>query len=275
MDERYYTSLQSRFRQLNQVEDFCQRYFQSAPLTIGMHIRAGNNETGHFEKKNRRIDNTTEWLSNVARHIQSLLQYRHPNTTHHDKSPVLYIATDTPSFFQRIESMFSNESLLVLQYPNVRQRKEGEGVVFGAQDSIKPQNEECLDAWESTFADMFILSNVDILVAPRTSSFSQGLPMSLVFAKRLLNEKALGQSITSLPPAFCEMDRPALAMNCYNTYMDWCCNGTTDQRDTVLFPNKRFYTSDKNWVQINSRDGNCDVTAGLIPDTCLPLRWKY
>lgn len=247
-DVRLYRTMRDRFRARDRIEAFRQSHFANASLVIGMHIRAGNGEQDHFVEANRTIYNEDEWKRHVAEHVQSLATKwrRDAKDKERDISytlrPVtLFIATDTPSMIQHFQRELQNDTIQVVEWIQER-REDGGGVMFGAQ-KLHQKGDKCLPGWEATLADMILLSYADILVAPRSSSFTQTLPMSLAYADRQERLKSLESgSGSDFPPAFCEMNGEATEMQCFDTFVDWCCKGSTDfvGREHLEIPDRNF-----------------------------------
>jgi hypothetical protein len=250
-DVKLYRTMRDRFRSRDRIEEFRQEHFDNASLVIGMHIRAGNGEKDHFVAAKRQIQNEDEWILHVARHIRELANVwrhrRYIKTKQVDPSypeipPVtLFLATDTPYMIQRFQVALQNDAIQVVVWSQER-REDGGGVLFGAQN-FHQKGEKCIPGWEATLADMILLSYADIVVAPRSSSFTQTLPMSLAYAdrqERIDNQRSGGQA--ELPPAFCEMNNAGSEMQCYSTYNDWCCKGSIEfvGRDHIEIPDRNF-----------------------------------
>lgn len=298
-DAEFYASLRDRYRFRDQVNRFREQHFDGADLRIGLHIRAGNNETGDFTIKGRGIERIDQWVQHVAGHILSLVRTwagkdtRQPSANVSASRVVVYLATDTPSMLSTFRSLLMTNvstaasgsdiphSIQVVEFPQ-RRLKEGGGVVFGASETGEMDGaNECLQSWRSIFADLMLLSHVDILVAPRSSSFTQTLPMSLVFAQRLEQLQLLEQqqqkvssgynsSRIQLPPAFCDMNRNASIMSCYDTFLQWCCESTSYETGTHFpVPGKKL-----KWDVVPRRE-TClpSPEARGRPGYCLPFRW--
>ena len=262
----------------------------------------GNNETGDFTDKGRGIENVTDWLHNVAGHVRHLIYHEQnphrrlrsfswrgdhegliPQSRSVSDKPVLFIATDTPSMVSSFQAMFLNESLRIVYSPYLRlgAHAEGNGVLFGAQGAPRPTGQVCLQGWEATMTEMMILSHVDTLVAPRYSSFTQSVPLSLVFAKRNLTQASRlpadqrqgnASFHSPIPPGFCEMDQRANNMACFDTFMEWCCGGDVWQC-VVKVP---YFGADvreevKGYIEPRAA---CPETPSLRIPRCLPFRWN-
>ena len=208
-DFKFYSGLRSRFRAKPRVDAFRESLFFNHTV-IGMHIRAGNNETGDFLKKNRAITNHFQWAENMAEQLETL-------TSNWIEPPILFIATDTVSMVSTFRSLLKGK-MEVLELQQTRP-ENGEGVFFGQKSSIANEGRICLDGWEDAFTDAMILSYADVLIAARPSSFTQSLPMTMVLStpkeKRKVRE------------SFCEVNPSATAMQCYEDLIEWCCQGNT------------------------------------------------
>lgn len=203
-DVLFYGDLRHRFQNSNAVNEFRQNHFHGRRV-IGIHVRAGNGESGDFAERNRNIADITTWLRSLA----NLLRKHHLSSKLDKRSPIIFLATDTESLEGKLRSILPDIEIVTWS----QQRPgEGSGVLFGEQGSIKVMGETCLDNWKDTFTDMMLLSYSDVLIATRPSSFTQGLPMSLTLAQ--------GRH-------FCEVNLNATAMQCYNSFRDWCCNGNS------------------------------------------------
>lgn len=214
LDVLFYSQQRERFRGKEKVNEFVKERLSSASTSIGLHIRAGNGELGHFVETGRQIVNETEWLENLLRSILAEDKWKRPRT--------IFVATDTaymiPMMQKSIAGMKHHSDVTIVELPQNRPSK-GEGVRFGAMGNVLTEGKECLQQWESVFADMMILSLVDVLVAPRSSSFTKSLPMSLLFARPLYQRR--------VQAPFCELNHAASEMRCFENITQWCCNGTT------------------------------------------------
>jgi hypothetical protein len=85
---------------------------------------------------------------------------------------------------------------------------ENEGVTFKA---LQGAGQKCLEGWQAMMSDMLLLSHADVLIAARHSSFTQSLPMSLVFDRK--------QAIKG--PHFCEVSDTGTSMTCLQDLPTW------------------------------------------------------
>jgi hypothetical protein len=260
-DVRFYRSMRERFRLRDQVDAFRRDHFFNATVVVGMHIRAGNGETGHFTSRNRVIGNEDEWAQRVVGRVL--------NANWGDESTALFVATDTPSMIDRLRTLLKGR-MKVITYDQ-ETLKPGTGVMFGERGKVVNTGATCLQGWEDSVMDMLLLSYADVVVAARPSSFVQSMPMSLVLATPEESRKV------SHP--YCEFNPSGEAMQCYKDYRDWCCTGKTSyslegmqRHDYIRMPPDKI---DKKKLKLNRRDRE-----GCIPrpegwkQMCLPYDWK-
>lgn len=207
-DVRFYQGLRSRFHLKHVVDSFRREHFTTNATVIGMHIRAGNGEKGHFTSRNRAIANETEWTRNV---VDQLLQ------AGWGPSPILFVATDTPSMVVSLRKLLDGAMKVITH--NQKARQPGTGVMFGERGKVVNTGKSCLGGWENSVIDMILLSHADVVVAARPSSFVQSLPMSLALSTPKESRKT--------SHSYCEFNPSGTAMQCYEDYKEWCCVGTT------------------------------------------------
>jgi len=207
-DLEYFQSLAERFRMKRKVDDFVKQHRFHEHTVLGMHIRAGNNETGNFAKKNRGIREPEKWVNNVVSQLLNLTQRQLP------KPPLLYVATDTPKMVSMLNKSLKN-IMPVIEY-HQRRPPEGTGVLFGT--AAKNSGSDCLTGWEDATMDVMLLGRSDIAIAARPSSFIQTLPLTFALSR--------GENVTT--PSYCEFDYNATSMRCFQSFHDWCCHGTSD-----------------------------------------------
>ena len=259
-DAKFYKGLRQRFRYKQEIDAFVEKAFSNHTV-IGIHVRAGNGETGDFEKKGRVINDTDAWVDRVATKIQNMTQGW-------EKSPLLYIATDTPSMIDKFRASLAGV-MSVMDYPQER-KEAGGGVMFGESGTYLPsQKTKCLRGWDDMLRDMIVLSHADVLVAARPSSFTQTFPMSIVFDTP--------KESRSAPFPFCEFNLAGTDMRCFEEYLDWCCKGIgsfvfegLNQRyDYVKVPHD--YNGK---IEPRRRTPNCDSTSTETKKReCLPYSW--
>jgi hypothetical protein len=220
-DVQFYASLRRRFRFRSAVDEFRTQHFghlhnassTGGPPVLGLHIRAGNGEQGDFAARGRAIANLDSWLESVA----TLLQ-RRPEWN----SSTIFVATDTPRVVPTLQALLrASTNMNVVSLEQTRP-EEGKGVLFGEQSRVdKSGGQRCLKGWMDVMSDMILLSHTDFVIAARPSSFTQSMPLSLVF------ENSSSSRAHAIDKEFCEVDRSATEVRCYRSVMDWCCNGTT------------------------------------------------
>jgi hypothetical protein len=87
------------------------------------------------------------------------------------------------------------------------------------------------DGWHSAVQDQLILSHADIVMAAKTSSFTQSLPLSLVTGRVQYPDSPHNQPRRRvfIKKPFCEGVPPNMV--CFESVGDWCCN-TRDKKPT-------------------------------------------
>jgi hypothetical protein len=209
-DKELYQLLESRYMFRSAVLEFMQQHDFDNHFVIGLHLRAGNGEQAHFVESGRGIANETEFVTNLADSIGHFIQSirkTHPERLE-SKPPLIFLATDTAylvnSFTNRMTKEFGVNTIL---FPQLRLKKN-QGVTFSA---LQGSGETCLQGWQAMFNDMFLLSHANVLIAAQKSTFTQSLPMSLVFDRF---RKEAG-------PHFCEVSMNATHMTCYQDLATW------------------------------------------------------
>ena len=211
-DFDFYTSLRDRFRERSKIDGFVEKHF-AGKTVLGIHIRAGNGETGHFQRHHRGIHGSPrDWVSNVTSGIRDLVSPTSP-------PPVLYVASDTHQYIEFFRSALHGV-MPVVDWKQERP-KDGDGVFFG---EYKPANaavvstdaSKCLQRWKDALYDMLLLSHADVLIAGQSSSFTQSLPLSIVFGRK---------DKRKVDTAFCEVIRGSVGkLRCYESYIKWACD---------------------------------------------------
>lgn len=296
-DLEFYSSLRTRFRGKSQVDSFVRENFSKATV-IGIHIRAGNGEGGDFDRKGRSINNPHVWVG----HVVNLVLQEGFNKSG-SNGLLVYIATDTPSMIELFRHELSPHNVKVLDLPQTRM-EEGSGVMFGEAARVHNKGDEsddyssCLKGWTDTLSDMFLLSHADVVVAATPSSFSQTAPMSLAFGKE---SQAVETPYCEVIPKFephesngiIEWEEVAPTLQCYKSYIDWCCNYSTwikfkkqgrqnrtkiISKEFVRFPITSDGSETKEYPGLRSRNLDCrrpgrGRAAGGLKDKCLPHAW--
>lgn len=198
---KLYQELMDRYIYREKIQNFVQEHF-AGKLAIGMHVRAGNNETGDFTRKNRQIPDMNAFVKLNADRVRSMMI---PN-----KPAVLFIATDTHSYI----AAFRNELVDTMPVVELEQPRaqDGAGVFFGEHGAPKPKGDECLAGWNAALQDMMLLASADIVFAPAYSSFTRTMPRVLALTR--LNRIA--------DDAFCEVwKRGDRGMVCYQSLQNF------------------------------------------------------
>jgi hypothetical protein len=127
------------------------------------------------------------------------------------KTPLLFLATDTSYLIPTISNATRSFGMDTVVLPQIRV-EDNAGVTFSA---LKGQDEKCLLGWRAMMSDMILLSSADILLAARHSSFTQSLPLSLLF------EQKKHLSPIDQKDSFCEMSSNATRMTCFDDMRTW------------------------------------------------------
>lgn len=212
LDLELYQSLYKRFQFKPFVDNFMAQNHFSNHTVLGMHIRAGNGETGDFQRKRRGIGNVDEWVQTIAKHLTGFLESQSIT------NPLLYIATDTPNMISKFE--IALPTITILDLPQDRAES---GVLFGEWGAIVHNGSQCLDGWVQAVTDMILLSSADIVIAARPSSFVLSMPQALAFGRTKEKDKK------SRHPPFCELPPDGSWFRCYDTYREWCCTTSTKE----------------------------------------------
>lgn len=260
LDVEYYTSLRNRFRFRKRVDAFRDDMKFANHTVFGMHIRAGNNETGDFNKKNRTITNLDDWIERITGHVRKLAE------TINAPPYLLYLATDTASLISKFR-LILHDTMRVIELPQTRP-KEGTGVLFGSVGDVQTTGRDtCLAGWTDAMMDLILLSYTDVVIAARPSSFVQGMPMIL----------SLGAYTQEKRKQYCEVSFNASAIQCFSNLMQWCCDGVgsfvygnMNQRyDYIRVPHS---VHEQEWVFLN-RTGQWCQPGPRIKSQCLPYDW--
>lgn len=266
-DVEFYSELRERFRAKGRVQTFLSQQLAIEQHTvIGMHVRAGNGESGDFERKKRGITDP-QWAASMAKQLIQLSQGW-------TKPPLVFLATDTAT----IEITFRELLQSHMKVVTWKQERpiQGQGVLFGENYhnsfNVSNGNSDCLNGWEDAFSDMIVLSHTDVVVAARPSSFTQSLPMTLVLSTPKESRK--------VRRPYCEVNPSATEVQCFEDLNDWCCNGTTSfslegiQRyEYRKMPNADYLKSKELESKIRARprfERECIPTPRYAQRQCLP-----
>lgn len=195
-DVDFYHRLVDNYQFKDELREFqLEHKWNERPLVIGLHLRAGNGEDAHFVESGRAssvdIDESTMisrllHLTNLAINHETKRR-GNGKIENDDLRPLLFIATDTAHLLPMIEKMVESSNhdqnmpraqpLEILTWPQDRLPKNA-GVTF---DALQGKGERCLQGWRSAMSDSLLLSQVDVLIAAKRSTFTQSLPLTLGF----------------------------------------------------------------------------------------------
>lgn len=201
-DQKFFGYLRDHFSYMKNVLDFQKQHGWDTHHVVGVHIRAGNGESGHFAEAQR---NTITDRSVISQALQTFVQ------DYIGEKPLLvFVATDTIEWVDILHEALTNTPVVSL--PQVRV-EQGNGVSFS---SWKNDTERCLAGWVASASDMFLLAASNTLIATTRSTFTQILPLPLVLSS---NGK------------FCEL-RADGRIACFRKLQEWLFNETTATHHT-------------------------------------------
>jgi hypothetical protein len=234
-DRRLFRLLQDRFMAHHpQLREFQQQHDWLNHHVIGVHIRAGNGEAGHFAEAQRGTqvlhhhttnNNNNTTMMDIPRvlvqFIQDMMrQHQHKEQTSNNdpvKPILVFVATDTVAWIDILQHALSSSSssfsnIPVISFPQSRV-EPGQGVGFSAW---KDDSDHCVDGWITAAMDMFLLAATNTLIATTRSTFTQILPLRLVLSSSPsgtggtfceVHNNLNGSTTTSLVACFRSMDQ--------------------------------------------------------------------
>ena len=250
-DVDFYRRLVNNYRFRSELHEFkYQHKWNERSLVVGLHLRAGNGEDGHFKESGRAASMKLNESVLVSRLVQLInliiiretnrLQKQHGQSNQNNTlPPLLFIATDTAHFLPLIEKAITNEEISlrpeIITYPQYRLPRNA-GVGF---DVLKGKGDSCLDGWKSAVNDALLLSEVDILIAAKYSTFTQSLPLALGFDRNRNDKNSSNRDddhgheskenitrINNRQFSFCEVSEPdATSVTCVTDVRTWLFRG--------------------------------------------------
>eukprot|EP00588_Corethron_pennatum_P033240 CAMPEP_0194342846 /NCGR_PEP_ID=MMETSP0171-20130528/94178_1 /TAXON_ID=218684 /ORGANISM="Corethron pennatum, Strain L29A3" /LENGTH=439 /DNA_ID=CAMNT_0039108763 /DNA_START=260 /DNA_END=1580 /DNA_ORIENTATION=- len=209
-DAEFYRLLWDRFVHKEEVTEFERRNRFEEHFVVGVHLRLGNGELTHFNESGRGVHNEIEFVANITdllHHFIGKVQADYPRRFDENKTPLIFLATDTPRLVPDIMKSTESFGVPTIVLPQIR-AKDNEGVTY---EALRGKGGDCLDGWRAMFSDAFLLARSDVVVAARVSTFTQSLPLSAVLEK----------SETALGPRFCEVSDTATSMTCMEDAAAW------------------------------------------------------
>ncbi len=219
-DIRFYQQLQSRFVFRKHLDQFMLDHGFHEHRVIGIHLRAGNGEEEHFTYAGRHIANETIFISNLVELIKRFLIL--DDSQEKAKPPLIFLATDTPYLVPTMANLTLHFGVSTVVFPQIRVA-DHQGVTFSA---FSGTGRKCLLGWQAMMADMILLSETDLLIAARHSSFTQSMPISLLFHRKE-NEDG---------PHFCEVSTNATTMSCFQDLSAWLYRDEPKKEWTYSLP---------------------------------------
>jgi len=244
----FYISLRNKYRRRDRVQAFMEENKFAEHTVFGIHIRAGNGETGDFTNKDRPIHFEPKIF--IMTVLKKIVETWPPDSL--SKPPMVFLATDDPKYRMLILGQLEE---LGLSWPVALLEQEfmASGVLLGAN------RDSDVEQWHSMFQDMVLLSHADVVLAIKYSSFTQSLPASIVMG-RPLEERTIKDS-------FCEFiditkergisvvtneTAPIFEVHCYDQVMRWCCwNPNRTQKKALKFTSWEYRTKLPNMTVYN------------------------
>jgi hypothetical protein len=238
-DIKFYQLLRDRYIYKDQMMDFMKKHKFEEHTVLGIHLRAGNGEQKHFKSSGRGISNEMEFVSNFTRlvhHFIETVQVSHPDRFQ-KKKPLIFLATDTVSLVPSIINATRAFGVSTILLPQIRV-DDNKGVTYKALKG--GAGTDCLEGWKAMFSDMFLLSHSDILIAPKSSAFTQSLPVPLVF----------DQTRNEAGPHFCEGSNTASSMTCFEDLATWLFRDDDSKMVTYSWDGSKDQIIHKTKVQL-------------------------
>jgi Nodulation protein Z (NodZ) len=150
-DYQFYNLLMRNFRKRQQVLDFMEQQEFANHTVIGMHVRAGNGESGDFVHKGRAISDLVKFVDRVSAQLVNL-------TKEFTTPPLVFLATDTGDVANMFREILSIHKIPLVTLPQIR-ATQGDGILFGAKKKRRRSRREKdiqrrLSSEESIHADL-------------------------------------------------------------------------------------------------------------------------
>jgi hypothetical protein len=316
IDVDFYRRLVNNYRFRSELHEFkFQHKWNERSLVVGLHLRAGNGEGAHFKESGRaasmKLNDESLLVSRLVQLINLIIiretnRLQNQNRQNNTLPPLLFIATDTAYFLPLIEKAITNEEISlrpeIITWPQYRLPRNA-GVGF---DALKGKGDSCLDGWKSAVNDALLLSEVDILIAAKRSTFTQSLPLTLGFDRNWNDKNSSNkdddhdhefkENITRINTrqfSFCEVSEPdATSVTCLTDARTWLFRGedntnghadsfqydgyrtTEDARIwTVVIPTNTTATENQKQQQQQHQEVAHKVTV-LLPDIAPPKEFE-
>lgn len=167
-DRKFFEYLRANFVFMGALLEFQKQHEWGSHHVVGVHIRAGNGETGHFAAAERNL------FMDRSAICQALQDYVR---NYSGKKPLLvFVATDTVDWIDFLRQALTNIPVVSLPQERV---EPGKGVSFS---NWKDDARRCSDGWVASASDMFLLAASNTLIATTRSTFTQILPLSIVLS---------------------------------------------------------------------------------------------
>mmetsp|Transcript_5029 Transcript_5029/g.7298 ORF Transcript_5029/g.7298 Transcript_5029/m.7298 type:complete len:471 (+) Transcript_5029:179-1591(+) len=216
----------------------------NAHTVFGLHIRAGNGESGDFEFKNRGMYDLDGWLKKV---VSLLCDYKDKHSHYFTKKPLMvYVGTDTGSVIPKLQEQSNKTCEIPFVSSDQTFVEEGGSVTWNHKYD---DTSKCLKGWEDMWLDMYLFTRCNSVMAGTYSSFTQSAPLSFMMhkAKQPLREHRVDAEEPFHPHYFCDVGADGNRMDCATTLIGWlnqtshmtwgALNGTKQRmRQEITFP---------------------------------------
>ena len=216
-DFELFTRFRGLFRDNDAAVDFIQQHDYDNHYVFGLHVRAGNGETGHFKIVHREIYDIEEWSALFGKMMLEYVSTDEYMKLSKGKPPLIFVATDTAKTIDILRTHLSKNktvsndgtemSIPVIHFPQ-EFVKEGAGVSYRFKYTT---SEACYQSWSNQFMDMTLLSASDTVIAGMYSSFTQSMPLRMMIANPVAENNK----------RFCEVGKTGENMHCTTSYLEW------------------------------------------------------
>lgn len=205
-DFEMYSSLRALFRKNDQARQFVEKQKFDQHFVLGLHVRAGNGETGDFLDKERAF-NIEDWTKNFAKLMMDFVESDMYHQWSDGLSPILFVASDTPKVIDILKTTIgdSKSKLKVVSYEQTY--LENSIALFAKFNN----SESCYQSESDQFMDQTLLSGANVVIAGQWSSFTQSMPITMM----------LGHKDPKENKRFCEVGLNGDQIRCTRDYGEW------------------------------------------------------
>jgi hypothetical protein len=238
-DVDLFRALLARFRHQGLVQEYQREKNWRNRFVVGVHLRLGNGERGHFAESGRGSADAASLVRDAVDLVQRYLDASEAKGggDRERPPPALFVATDTPAALPLVRAELGRLAPALELWPSpTASRLPPAGVSYALESS-----DECLGGWVDAVVDQALLSRVDVLVAPARSTFTQILPRAVVLSPRQGGANSSSNRAPRRGGTFCEVETaeehppssgsapaPPRRMVCFESSADWLLRNGTD-----------------------------------------------